>query len=131
MKVLLTAAIVAFCAGTGMAAAKPAPEPTEQVTVFAPYLVQKAFVGPTRSPVQVITISRAVSYHDLDLKTEAGAASLEARVKQAADDICRELDRRYPRTVYAPIAGGRNCAQFAADTSLIEVREIVAAVRGG
>jgi len=39
-----------------------------------------------------LTASRAVPYDDLDLATHDGARELRERVRQTAQDICRELD---------------------------------------
>lgn len=43
-------------------------------------------VGPS-----VRSLSTAVSYHDLDLTTEAGRDALRQRVRAAAYDLCRRL----------------------------------------
>lgn len=111
------------------AVAQPAGLPTEEITVYAPYIVQKASSGPIRAPVTTVTMSRHVSYKELDLKTESGVEALEARVRQAADEICQELDHRYPKTIYVPISQDKNCAKNAAENGLVQVKAVVAAVR--
>jgi UrcA family protein len=131
VKALLMMGALASCIGLGMAAAKSPPGPSERVTVFAPYLIQKTAIGSTRAPIMVVTITRAVSYHDLNLKTVEDVTTLETRVKRAAHDICRELDRRYPKSVYVPLSGEKNCAQFAANSTMMQVKELVAAARAG
>jgi len=114
----------------GLAIAQPESQPSEEVIIFAPHVVQKSVTGSIRAPVMMVTISRNVSYHDLDLKTEADVTTLEGRVRQAAQDICHELDRQYPPTIYVPISKVKNCATDAANNGLMQVKAIVTAVRG-
>ena len=73
--------------------------PREEVTVYAPYIMKKSAPGPSRSPVTVVTISRHVSHRGMNLKTDEGATLLETHVKQVAEEICSELDRRYPKSI--------------------------------
>jgi UrcA family protein len=107
-------------------------EPVEEVTVFAPFIVTRTVErGRPRSiPVSTINMSRGINFHDLDLTNDTDVATLETRVRQAADDICRELGRRFPRGRFAISNHDRNCAKNASDSALIEVREVVAAARG-
>ena len=107
--------------------ARAANDPTEEVTVFAPYVVKKTVTRAPRSlPVTTINMSRGISYHGLDLTSDTDVATLEARVTQAAADVCKELDRRYSG---ASVDDDKNCAKNAADNALAEVRTVVAAVR--
>jgi UrcA family protein len=43
-----------------------------------------------------LSLSRDVSYSDLDLRTSAGARELRVRVDDMARDVCRELRDTYP-----------------------------------
>jgi UrcA family protein len=123
-----------FCSATVMAvllAASPltAQEmglPTEEITVYAPYLVHKVQSGSVRSPALSVTLSKSVSYHDLDLATETDAKELKQRVHDAAASVCTELDRRYPKSVYAPISPTRNCARDAETEGLVRAEAIIA-----
>ncbi len=54
------------------------------------------YAASTRAPIENVTITRRVSYADLDLSTQAGAAALERRVKEAASAGCKQLDNLYP-----------------------------------
>ena len=112
-----------------VALAEPLGLPTEEVTVYAPYIVKKSAPGPSRSPVTVVTISRHVSYHGMNLKTDEGVTLLETHVKQVAEEICSELDRRYPKSIYVPVTQDKDCAKNAAENGLLQVKAIVAAVR--
>jgi UrcA family protein len=104
-------------------------EPAEKITVFAPYVVKKVTSGPPRAPVTTITMTRDVSYQGVDLKSEIGVTMLVGRVRQAAEDICRELDHRYPRSVYVPVIGDKDCANKAAADGMMQVYAVVAAAR--
>ena len=45
------------------------------------------------TPDQVLSITRHVSYADLDLTSHAGALELESRIDSTAQSICQKLDR--------------------------------------
>ena len=47
-------------------------------------------------PLEVIELTRSVSYADLDLLREADVAVLEMRVESAAKMSCEELANKYP-----------------------------------
>lgn len=123
-------AIVFLSSVTFPVVAQSAAEPAEEVTVFAPYVVKKTVTRQVRSiPVTTINMSRAISYHGMDLTSDSEVAALEARVKQAAEDVCNELDKRYPKSAYIPVAEDKDCAKNAAENAMAEVRIVVAAVR--
>jgi UrcA family protein len=44
---------------------------------------------------QMVSITRRVSYSDLDLVTHAGVQTLEARINETAGSLCDDLGRRY------------------------------------
>jgi UrcA family protein len=78
----------------------------------------------TKNRVTTVTMSRKVSFQDLDLGSAEGKAALEARVKQTASDVCKQLDRRYPGQ---SIAENKNCVQEAIDEAMVSVRGVEAA----
>ena len=127
----LTVAMV-FLAGSVPALAQ---EPSEAVTVFAPYVVKKVETqrGIGKRPtITTISVSRNVSYHDLDLTADAGETALAGRVRQAAQDVCRELARRFPATIYVPVAGeDKNCAKNVEAEAMMQVHAVVEASRVG
>ena len=106
-------------------------EPSEIVTVFAPYLVKKAQTGRGRTPVATVSVSRSVSYQDIDLTTEMGKIMLAGRVRQAAQDVCNELERRFSRSIYVPLAEDKDCAKNAENEAMGQVDAVVAASRAG
>ena len=66
----------------------------EEVYVYAPrFRVERA---PLNGHVEKISLSRAVRYDDLNLRTERGARELRVRVHDAALNICEELANVYP-----------------------------------
>jgi UrcA family protein len=99
-----------------------AAEQTEGVTVEA--VRQAKVVGRTPSgvPIEELTLKRTVSYADLDLKTQAGAAELEKRVKDTAKAACDELDALYPLTK----SEGPVCVKRATDGAMVMVRRAIA-----
>lgn len=56
-------------------------------------------VGPDGEPR---TLSRVVSYHDLDITTEPGKEELKRRINVTADELCRELDEADVSSVVVP-----------------------------
>lgn len=104
-----------------------AQEASENVTVFAPYVVKKTSTGMTKNRVTTVTMSRQVSYSDLDLSTAEGKAALEVRVKETAANICKQLDRRYPGQSFDE---DKNCVQEAIDEAMVSVRGVEKAAAG-
>ena len=92
---------------------------SEHITVPAPNIVQKSNVGPTRT--RTITVSQAVPYGDLDLRTGEGMTKLQGRVKQAAAGVCRELDRRYPKPAYTGETVHNDCVSTATRQAMARV----------
>jgi UrcA family protein len=55
------------------------------------------------------SLSRAVPYDDLDLRTRQGARELRSRVREAARDVCGQLAENYPG--YTPDSCYKNAMQ--------------------
>lgn len=112
---------------TVAAAAQTIPAPTEEVVIYAPYVIKvtKSGMHPS-APVQTVSISRQVSYHDLDLAKDEDVGKLEGRVRLVANVVCKDIRQRYPETT---IADQDECARIAAHNALTEVEAIVDAVR--
>ena len=92
--------------------------PNQQFTVDGPYTIQQN----TSSDVAKISISRGVSYADLDLSNSADVDAFKGRVREAAWDVCKQIDSRYP----ASASDLNECITTAAHDALQEVRVIVA-----
>ena len=83
-------------------AADPPPLPPKQpppdsmlsgLTVTAPRTIEQNRDGVTS---QIVHMSVSVPYGDLDMRTAAGVAELNKRVKKAADYVCNQLEIMYP-----------------------------------
>jgi UrcA family protein len=103
----------------------------EQVTVESPYtirqqVVQRAIHGEMQQTR--ISVDQNVSYADLDLSKAADLDTMKDRIRQAAKDSCSELDRRFPRTTYIPVAD-RNCVNDAENQAFARLDEIKPPVR--
>jgi UrcA family protein len=72
------------------------------------------------------SISRIVSFADLDLTRQSDRRMLRARVNDAASDVCEELNEPPP----APGNLGRSCQEIARRDAVGQVRLAVTAARG-
>jgi UrcA family protein len=86
--------------------------------------------GPDRGPIEILSLSLAVSYKDLDLTTQPGVAELERRVRQAAEAACGQIDAQYPQQLYVPTPGGQLCVKTAVEGAMPQIRRIIAAGGG-
>ncbi len=115
-------ALALFLAGSGSAWCQQ----IEEITVTAPRQVHQTYVvgrSPTTgAPIEVTTISRAVSYADLDLAKPSGAAKLRNRIDDTAKDLCKELDKLYPME-----PKDRVCAKKADDGAMEQADKAIAA----
>jgi UrcA family protein len=66
------------------------------------------------SPVHVVSLARRVSYGDLNMNTPTASAELERRISDAAVDICKRLDERFPDAT----PNGRACIETAVKDAL-------------
>jgi UrcA family protein len=69
------------------------------------------------SPVHIVSLARRVSYGDLNLSTPTASAELERRISEAAVDVCKKLDERFPDA----IPNGRACIETAVKDALRKV----------
>ena len=86
---LIAAAIASM---TTIAVAQQVPE----VTVVADKPVPAQGRTASGHPVEVVQLSRVVSYADINVASRMGAKVLEQRVADAAKAVCDELVRLYP-----------------------------------
>lgn len=61
-------------------------------------VISKKVISTSSSgvPTEEVSVTRRVSYADLDLGTYAGTAALKQRVRKAAELSCKQLDELYP-----------------------------------
>jgi UrcA family protein len=117
----------------------PAPGPptpaAEAVTVFAPRVVRRVVAQSSPqypgSPVEVLTLERAVNFGDLDLTTQAGAQEFQKRILYAALAACDQIESEYPSNRYVLVPASQNCPDAAAAPAMSIAKEIIAAARAG
>jgi len=96
------------------------PDGTETVIVEAPYDRIHHYADGTA------TLSRAVSYSDLDLTTRDGAHELRARVRETARDVCAELRDDSP---VAPVPEAQSCVEGAYKSAMLKADEAIRGAR--
>ena len=116
---LLILGLQVFTAGVAQAAPQE-----EQVTVDGPYTVQqhvtkRAMQG--RMEEETISVSQKVGYSDLDMSRQSDVDKLRDRVRTAAKDSCRELERRFPSAVYIPDKTRFECVRDATSQAMAQV----------
>lgn len=77
----------------------------------------------TGAPVELVTLTCRVGYSDLDLKSHAGAVTLEKRVRETAKLACDQLDKRYP----LDSSESPSCTKKATDEAMVQVHAAIAA----
>jgi len=130
---MLAALGVSLCgfvsASSPAVAQSPSSEASEEVIIRAPYVVRREPVTRAGAPSgfsnpEVISLSRTVSYADLDLSKASGIAELEMRVRNTAKEVCQELSRRYPRTGGQYVYANTDCIKKATDDGMEVTRQI-------
>jgi len=78
-----------------VACAAAAAQPIEELTVTA---AREVTVGKTSTgvPIKEITVQSRVSYGDLNLTTDEGVQTLEARIQDAATSSCKDIVVQFP-----------------------------------
>lgn len=117
-------AILFLASGSDPAAAKQVTEPGAYVRVFAPYVIKRK---NGQRNVQTLSVSRNVTFHDLDLTSSGDAAVLEQRIIQATQDVCREVDSRYGSGNWNRIAEDCFGARHASVKALAEIQTLTGA----
>jgi len=51
----------------------------------------------------------------------------DPRVNQAAQDACKELDKRFPKNVYIPVPANQDCVANATNEAMLVVTQLIAA----
>jgi UrcA family protein len=99
-----------------------------EIVIVEP-LRQRSMIG---APIQTVSLSRHVSYQDLDLNSPNGAYEFRQRIRTAAHAICNKLAFRYP--VGTPDTRGcyksaETQAQAQADAIIGEYRKPMASLQ--
>ena len=103
-------------------------QPTERITVRAPFLLttKQMRSGNQHMPVLTISASKEVSYSDLDLSSGADAATFENRIGETAKALCEQLERTYPSAIYVPLSG-QSCVKTATDQAMTIAHRLIIA----
>lgn len=100
----------------------------ETVTVTAPRIVKQTIVTgrsyTTGAPIEQTTISRAVHFSDLNLVKSSDDATLKTRVRDAAKDLCAELDKLYP------LEPDRSCVRKSIHRAMPQVKAVISSAHG-
>ncbi len=97
--------------------------PQEQLEVNAPRFREEHV--PLNAPLEKVSLSAAVPYGDLDLRSREGARELRYRVRDAAWQVCSNLAEAYP--VYR--ATGTSCFKTAYDDAMVRADEAISTTR--
>jgi UrcA family protein len=129
---ILSLGAVLLVAQTTASSAQEA-KPDEEVTIDGSYAARDwSDVGAAYlQDVTRITISRPIQFGDLDLSKGWGTTLLQFRIKAAAQEVCAEIDRRYPRGVWVSLDDHSQCITTAARNALASVRQAVVASNPG
>jgi UrcA family protein len=129
--ILAGASVMATPSPTLAQTAPDARSEHEEITVVAPHVVRREVktpaMGKQAMPIELVTVERRVSYHDLDLSKQSDADIFEKRIHDAAADGCKALDKRFPPRVYIPIPSDQDCVGTAEKAALVVAREIISA----
>ena len=125
MSIKLVAVSAAATLVAGVALAQGVPEVKVQATRVISSAITAKTVGKTSSgiPIKDITLSYGVSSEGLDLSTNTGAKAFEQRIKDAAEQACKDIGQQYPDATPSDAA----CAKAAAEPALARAHELVAA----
>lgn len=118
------AATALACAGFTLAGGLAVAQEPEEIIVTAPRAVHEQ-IGrspSTGAPIERITLTRHVSYADLDLAKTADADELKTRVGDMAKKACKQLDSLYPLLPSDPA-----CVRSATDGAMEQVTQAIAA----
>lgn len=103
--------------------------PSEEVIITAPRLRFREEGSGPRSldlPPAKVSLSKVVSYRDLDLTTWDGADRLRGRVVRAAHGVCAQLRDAYP---FEQLSTGTRCYRDAVNNGLVRADEAIATAR--
>lgn len=122
IKLLAASAAALIC---GAALAQELPEVKVEATRVITGAMTVKTVGKTAIgvPVKDITLTYGVSSQGLDLSTHTGALAFEQRIKDAAEQACKEIGREYPDATPSEA----ECAKTAAKGAMGQLHAAIAA----
>jgi UrcA family protein len=114
--------------GPALAQGGAAPQAMEQVMITSPLVIKRDAVNAARAQglrnPELVSISRPVSYSDLDMSKPADVAQLQTRARNTVRDVCQELGQLYPRTGGQFIYTNTDCVKKATDEAMDTIKQI-------
>jgi len=93
-----------------------------QITAFKPILTTGRDVRG--GPVEMVQLSRRVSFADLNIATYSGATELHKRIASIARDVCHQLEQKYPGSTDLPSG---SCVSEAINSAMAQANAAIAA----
>lgn len=125
-QVVLTAFALAMISASAIAQQTE----TSEVKIEAARSVQRVGTSTVGAPIEIVQLTRRVSYADLDLTTHRGALDLETRINDTAKAACKQLDTLYPLgTTEGSGKGGKSCVKDAVDGAMVQAKASIAAAQ--
>ena len=99
----------------------------DEVTVRASREARHQTVGRNYAgiPIEQVTLTREISYRDIDIHSPSGITTLRERIFTMARDACTELSNIYPVSVWA--STNQECVTTAVTKALSQLPSEVAA----
>ncbi len=118
---------------TNCAVAQGASSMNEQVIVVAPYIThetQTTMSGARNKGVyDVHTLTKNVSYADLDLSKSAGANEFAQRINDTAKESCDKLKAQFRDPPHAPVTTDQECVKRASDQAMVVANLLIDGAR--
>jgi UrcA family protein len=129
--VALALSIIAI-APAGAEPSREAGRSSEEIAVVAPRTIERKTVGRSvhGARIEEVSLSRRVSYADLDLSRSADVAELDKRIARTAKEACAELSTLLPLEYGRSAATDRACARKAVRAAEGQKQQAVERVRG-
>jgi UrcA family protein len=99
----------------------------EQITVVAPYIThetQSVLGAGNKGVYDTNTLTKEVSYSDLDLSKSSDDDRFIQRINDTAKESCAELKAKYPDPTHAPV-GNDDCVKAAAGQAMIVADSLI------
>lgn len=99
----------------------------EQIIVTAPYITheQQTIVTGNKGVYDVNSLTKSVSYADLDLTRQADDDMLIQRIKDTAKQSCAELRSKNPDPPHAPVYSEDDCFKNASGQALMVADDLI------
>lgn len=102
--------------------------PNENVTVVAPYITHETQTNlgvGNRGVYDVNSLTKEVSYSDLDLSKQADDDRFIQRINDTAKEACDELKAKYPDPPHAPVTDDKQCMKQATDQAMLIATSLI------